>query len=100
MSGHAGMIPGTREAVLTLRWFSRPTKNFSDGSLAGLLQLGIAWVCVVLTLSSRRCPAKEAPYAVSTGTTAAVDPVQQIAFSLYNDQLFRLVIDNKAAFVP
>jgi len=30
------------------------------------------------------------PYA---GTEAAVDPVEQIAFSFYNDQLFRLVID-------
>jgi hypothetical protein len=31
------------------------------------------------------------PYVVSGGTL--VDPVQQIAFSFYNDQLFRLVID-------
>ena len=31
------------------------------------------------------------PYAVSSGTSA--DPVQQIAFSFYNDQLFQLVID-------
>ena len=31
------------------------------------------------------------PYAGSSET--AVDPVQQIAFSFYNDQLFRLVID-------
>lgn len=31
------------------------------------------------------------PFTVSGGTT--VDPVEQIAFSFYNDQLFRLVID-------
>jgi hypothetical protein len=31
------------------------------------------------------------PYALSSET--AVDPVQQIAFSFYNDQLFRLVVD-------
>ncbi len=30
------------------------------------------------------------PYA---GTNTAVDPVEQIAFSFYNDQLFRLIID-------
>ena len=30
------------------------------------------------------------PYA---GTQTAVDPVEQIAFSFYNDQLFRLIID-------
>jgi hypothetical protein len=33
------------------------------------------------------------PYAISSGTTDAPDPVQQIAFSFYDDQLFRLVID-------
>ncbi len=33
------------------------------------------------------------PYASSSGAAAAPDPVQQIAFSFYNDQLFRMVID-------
>jgi hypothetical protein len=33
------------------------------------------------------------PYGSNGGTTAAADPVQQIVFSFYNDQLFRLVID-------
>ena len=33
------------------------------------------------------------PYGAGTGTTTAPDPVQQIAFSFYNDQLFRMVID-------
>lgn len=33
------------------------------------------------------------PYTGSSGTTAASDPVQQIAFSFYDDQLYRLVID-------
>jgi hypothetical protein len=33
------------------------------------------------------------PYYVSGSTAPQNDPVQQIAFSFYNDQLFRLVID-------
>jgi len=33
------------------------------------------------------------PYAGVSGTTGATDPVQQIVFSFYNDQLYRLVID-------
>ena len=33
------------------------------------------------------------PYTSTAGTSAASDPVQEIAFSFYNDQLFRLVID-------
>ena len=33
------------------------------------------------------------PYIDTRGTIAAPDPVQQIAFSFYNDQLYRLVID-------
>jgi len=33
------------------------------------------------------------PYAASGPTAPAPDPVQQIVFSFYNDQLFRLVID-------
>src|SRR2546425_1098165 len=33
------------------------------------------------------------PYAVSSAAAVPSDPVQQIVFSFYNDQLFRLVID-------
>jgi len=33
------------------------------------------------------------PYSTGDGAAAAPDPVQQILFSFYNDQLFRLVID-------
>jgi hypothetical protein len=33
------------------------------------------------------------PYAATSSTAPAPDPVQQIVFSFYNDQLFRLVID-------
>jgi hypothetical protein len=33
------------------------------------------------------------PYAPTSATTPYPDPVQQIVFSFYNDQLFRLVID-------
>jgi hypothetical protein len=33
------------------------------------------------------------PYAMSDATAGSLDPVQQIVFSFYNDQLFRLVID-------
>jgi hypothetical protein len=33
------------------------------------------------------------PFTLSGPAAAPVDPVQQIAFSFYNDQLFRLVID-------
>jgi hypothetical protein len=33
------------------------------------------------------------PYSTSGATGLSADPVQQIAFSFYNDQLFRLVID-------
>jgi len=33
------------------------------------------------------------PYSVSSAAALPADPVQQIVFSFYNDQLFRLVID-------
>ena len=33
------------------------------------------------------------PYSTSGATAVSPDPVQQIVFSFYNDQLFRLVID-------
>jgi hypothetical protein len=36
---------------------------------------------------------QDLPYAPTGPTAPAADPVQQIVFSFYNDQLFRLVID-------
>lgn len=65
------------------------------GSLASVSAITGAPASDVKTIHTRPASLQSLewrrPYAGSSGT--AVDPVQQIAFSFYNDQLFRLVVD-------
>lgn len=64
------------------------------GDLASVSALTAAPAAAVKTIRSRPAVLQELqwrrPYSLSETT---VDPVEQITFSFYNDQLFRLVID-------
>lgn len=71
-------------------------RDFQLGSdIASVASASGASASDVKTLHARPATLQELewrpPYAVSAGTLP--DPVQQIAFSFYNDQLFRLVVD-------
>jgi hypothetical protein len=73
-------------------------RDFQLGSsLASVAALTGVSAAEVKTVHERPASLQELewrrPYAVSSGTSAALDPVQQIVFSFYDDQLFRLVID-------
>lgn len=65
------------------------------GSLASVSALSGVPASDVKTIHTRPASLQDLewrrPY--TGGSETAVDPVQQIAFSFYNDQLFRLVID-------
>ena len=64
------------------------------GSLASVSAITGAPASDVKTIHTRPASLQSLewrrPY---SGSETAVDPVQQIAFSFYNDQLFRLVVD-------
>jgi hypothetical protein len=67
------------------------------GSLASVSALSGVAVSEAKTIHRRPAVMQDLqwrpPYALTGATAPSPDPVQQIVFSFYNDQLFRLVID-------